>query len=620
LGLPASTINWGQWGQTGVAINLEISWVKPFSTIQAISAMEVALRGQNVQVAIGEADIAFCRKHLHCNKKYLEDFKETNGTTNKMFASEADGEAFWREYDAKDGADAKIILVRRYLGSIIKGILRLEEEEDLDPNVNFQDLGMDSLMLIEMKNNVQAILGSRAKMSIGTLKDCKTTNQASARLVELISGEAGIPPPTRDELQILIREDSHLRDDIFPPENGIREVCKASEIKTVLVTGATGNFGPYILREIAKISHIEKIYCLIRPTASSSPTERLQNVLKDKKLDTDLPIGKLVCVRGNVIEDKLGMDAPTYERLSTEVDAVYNLAVRADIQQYYRKARASDRDSRTVNVCGTIRILEFVCSKKLKYIFHASTMAAGIRVDDEDKVAEDWPNIRDFDQAPNMAYPISKFICDLLLAQAVERGIPCKVFRFPYMGVDSQTGEGIDVLSSHLMLRMLAYLYIGAMPAAAVPFTILPIDICASIGTSLAFDDNAEVGIYNVANPYANDEQELEDFAGEEFGHPVEIMDPDDFLERLNKMDNTDIIAMAKYTALTRNDDSREQLENHMPPAGEVWLRKKDIFWSKKLQALLPDYPHFCKSSLELLKRDLRFAKETGVFDKVGLK
>jgi thioester reductase-like protein/acyl carrier protein len=547
----------------------------------------------------------------------LEDLKETN-ETKKSTATEADGEAFWRDYDATNGADGKISLVRKYLDTIIRGILRLDDE-DLDPNANFQDLGMDSLMLIEMKNNVQAVLGARSKISIGTLKDCKTINQTSARLVELISGEDGLQPPTREELQILIREDSQLRDDIVPPETGIKEVCKTSKIKTVLITGTTGNFGPYILREIANRPHIEKIYCLIRQTADSSPTERLQNVLKDKTFFSVFQTGKLVCVRGNVTEDKLGMDASTYERLATEVDAVYNLAVRADIQQYYRKARASDRDSRTVNVFGTIRILEFACAKKLKYVFHASTMAAGIRVDGEDNVAEDWPNIRDFDHAPNMAYPIFKFICDLLLAQAVERGIPCKVFRFPYMGVDSQTGGGIDVLGSHLMLRMLAYLYIGAMPAVAVPFTILPIDICASIGTRLAFDDNAEIGIYNVSNPYANDEQELEDFAGEDFGHPVEIMEPDDFLERLDKMDNSDIIAMAKYTA-SRNDDSREQFENHMPAIGAVWLRKKDIYWSKKLQALLHDYPHYCKSSLELLKGDLKFAKETGVFDKVGLK
>jgi acyl transferase domain-containing protein/NADPH:quinone reductase-like Zn-dependent oxidoreductase/thioester reductase-like protein/NADP-dependent 3-hydroxy acid dehydrogenase YdfG/SAM-dependent methyltransferase/acyl carrier protein len=619
MGLPASTINWGQWGQTGVAINVDVSWVKPFSTIQAISALEVTLRGQNVQVAVGEADIAYVRKQLHCSKRYLEDLKENNDS-KKIFGSEADGEAFWREYDATKGTNGKIDLVRKYLGTIIRTILRLDEEETIDPNTNFQDLGMDSLMLIEMKNNLQAILGSRAKISIGTLKDCKTINQASARLVELISGEDTLHPPTR-ELQMLIREDSQLSADIVPPENGIRGTCKASEIKTVLVTGVTGNFGPYLLREIAKRQHIQKIYCLIRQTVSSSPTERLQNVLKDKKLDTDLPMGKLVCVRGNVTEDKLGMDASIYERLATEVDAVYNLAVRADIQQYYRKARASDRDSRTVNVYGTIRILEFACAKKLKYVFHASTMGAGIRVDDEDQVAEDWPDIREFDHAPNMAYPISKFICDLLMAQAVGRGIPCKVFRFPYMGVDSHTGGGIDVLGSHLILRMLAYLYIGAMPAVALPFTILPIDICASIGTNLAFDDNAEIGIYNVANPYANDEQELEDFAGEDFGHPVEIMDPDNFMDRVEKMDNAeDIIAMAKYTARRRKDDTREHLENHVPAVGVVWLRKKDIFWSKKLRALIPDYPNFCKSSLELLKTDLRFAKETGVFNKVGLK
>lgn len=48
-------------------------------------------------------------------------------------------------------------------------------------SLNITDLGMDSLMMIEMKNVVQSTLGKRATITVSSVKDCHTVNQLAAR-------------------------------------------------------------------------------------------------------------------------------------------------------------------------------------------------------------------------------------------------------------------------------------------------------------------------------------------------------------------------------------------------------------------------------------------------------
>jgi tRNA G10 N-methylase Trm11 len=78
------TINWGQWGQVGVAANLDVIGIKPFSTIQATSALELCFRNQQLQACICEADYGLWRQTFSSSKMYLD---------SKM---NIDGEAFWK--------------------------------------------------------------------------------------------------------------------------------------------------------------------------------------------------------------------------------------------------------------------------------------------------------------------------------------------------------------------------------------------------------------------------------------------------------------------------------------------------------------------------------------------
>lgn len=64
---------------------------------------------------------------------------------------------------------------------MIRQILKLGKDDPMSDDENFQDLGMDSLMMIEMKNVVQSTIGKRATITVNSVKDCHTVTQLATR-------------------------------------------------------------------------------------------------------------------------------------------------------------------------------------------------------------------------------------------------------------------------------------------------------------------------------------------------------------------------------------------------------------------------------------------------------
>jgi thioester reductase-like protein len=612
IGLNASTVNWGQWGQVGVAANIEIVGLKPFSPLQGISALERALKSQKSQICVCDADFSIIRQVFNGNRKYMEDLKlkQTDLTKEIMI----DNEQFWNDFDGATDEEGRLEVVKRFVRSMIRQILKFSKDDPMSDDENFQDMGMDSLMMIEMKNVVQSTLGKRATITVNSVKDCHTVNELSTKLVSLLSGENDVPPPTREELVQLIREDSELPVHITPSTPH----CLPSHIKTVLLTGVTGNLGPYFLRDIANRPHIDKVICLIRAEKTSSPEERLSTALDGKSMSGEIPMDKIICVNGSVTKSKLGMSSEQYDDLSQTVDAVVHLAVKSSFVDQYKRIEKGDTDIRTVNVKGTLNVLEFVCSMKTKVMFHASSIVSNANLDEELTLDESWPKPDDFDEMPNSAYPISKFVCDRLMAQAVDRGVPVKVFRFPAVGGDSRSGANVAYDNNQLMLRLMSYLHLGFMPAIPIPFFILPVDVCSDLSLRVFFDDSTEYDLYNVYNPYAHNETELV-LIGEDLGFRLDILEPEEFQAKLATVEDSILVHFLKEAS--DNKDAHNRFLKDSPSVIKAWTRNPEkAFVSRKLSRIIPEYPRKIENTLAVIKRDLAYARSSGIFDKFGLK
>jgi thioester reductase-like protein len=273
-----------------------------------------------------------------------------------------------------------------------------------------------------------------------------------------------------------------------------------------------------------------------------------------------------------------------------------------------------------VNVTGTLNVLEFICSVKTKILFHASTIVANGSVDEEKRLSESWPSPDEFDEMPNLAYPISKFVCDRLMAKAVERGLPVKVFRFPVVGGDSTSGANVNYDNNQLMLRLMGYMSFKSMPCLPIPFFILPVDVCSDVSLTIFFNDLTPYEIYNIYNPNTCNEIDFVTVA-EELGYSVEIEDSDKFKEKLSYL-----ISNSKLTHSLKIWSDDDDVENRLlNPGGSTavvvaWTSNpRDAFFSPKLSKFISNYPEHFEHALSIIRRDLNYAKETGLFKSLGI-
>ena len=158
LNLPALSINWGAWADSGMAVDrgLNIKGMNLIEPDTGIEALEQLLTSKAKQVGVISADWQeLSQKFVHLQSPYFSQLvTQTESQTNKQIFQEllATTEAQRSEY------------LTQYLQQAIAEILQIEPSE-LALNESLLDLGMDSLMVMEainqLKTDLQLILYPR---------------------------------------------------------------------------------------------------------------------------------------------------------------------------------------------------------------------------------------------------------------------------------------------------------------------------------------------------------------------------------------------------------------------------------------------------------------------------
>lgn len=617
LGLPATVVNWGNWGEVGVATELDFPGVRPISTAQGMNALEFALKTHSIQTCVLNVEsFGHLSKLIPRLKSYVNDKRLLGEIKTETLMSSDD---LWNEVDSAPDDESKKGVFKKYVKIMVRNMLKMDSDEPIDDLTEFQTLGVDSLMMLEMKNCIQSVLGSRLTISAQDLKDCTNAESLASRLLDMIQGkEEQGEEMSLEEMQALIREDSRLPEHIKVDADLI-PAKSLGEIETILVTGVTGVLGPYLLERLSKRNNVKTIYCLVRKIGKMTPAERLDAYLKSQELDIDL--SKVKCIEGDVAEEKFGLTEDHYLKLASEVDAIFHCAARVNhVSKYWKAPRKNKSSVRTVNVFGTLETLQFATEQKLKHVFYCSTLLMVASVDENKRLLDTWEDIAAFDQfnIANLGYVISKHISEQLVHQAVERGLPCKSFRFPLIAGDSRNGR-IDVKSSHVGLRLMTYLQLGCMPDTPHPLLILPVDTCADLSLSLFFNEAAPFDVYNILNPNPSLEQEFVQIASE-LGFQVDIVTFSEFIGLLREQgENT---PLGPFKKLYDEDGAKmaEHYSSSFLPSIKCWFNREsgdDFFVSEKVLKFLPGWEKMMESGTDIIRRDLLYLKSTGVLDKL---
>ncbi|MBE9002315.1 type I polyketide synthase [Nostoc sp. LEGE 12447] len=186
LGLPAVSINWGPWRDAGMVDALssreQARWAEQgISTIglePGLQILEDILTQDVAQVGVLPVDWSKFLGQLPQNLEFpfLEVF------ASQVEPTQTAKSEFLEQLEAAPAKEKRSLLLT-HVRSLIAKVLNLKSPEEIDIYQGFTDLGMDSLMAVELKNRLQTSLEYSIPASL--VFDYPTV----AALVDYLAGE-----------------------------------------------------------------------------------------------------------------------------------------------------------------------------------------------------------------------------------------------------------------------------------------------------------------------------------------------------------------------------------------------------------------------------------------------
>jgi len=300
------------------------------------------------------------------------------------------------------------------------------------------DLGGQSLQTIQLATRLTAALGR--EVTVATVFQHPTVNGLAAAI-----DETAAPAGARSD------EDAVLPADIRPGPGPARTAAGA---RTVLLTGATGFVGRYVLRELLTTTDV-RVVCPVRAADTPAATSRLHSVLAAGLHD------RVHAVPADLGRPLFGLDPARFAALAAEVDAVYHLAAQVSLALGYDSARA-------VNVVGTREVLRLATTGRPCAVHHVSTIAV---------------------TAPGPGYVHTKRVAEQLVTEAGRRGLPVAIYR---LGRVAGPSDGTAINPDDLIWRVLrAGVDLSVLPDLRIAEPWTPVDWVARTLVSSARDAGA---------------------------------------------------------------------------------------------------------------------------------
>ena len=212
LGLVGTAIQWGPWGEVGMAKKRSHDQGLKQALInneQGHALIKILINGQLNHATIVSPEflafmLDFVPKPLPAFHKYLaDDLTVVENTTNKYLSP-------WLSNYLAIRDDQRLAACKDMLCAICKEILELSETENLDEDDGFFEIGFDSLMITELASELKATLAPTLKVTVNIGFDYPSINKLSKYIEteldhHLIKKQAptSSPNPADDSIAII---------------------------------------------------------------------------------------------------------------------------------------------------------------------------------------------------------------------------------------------------------------------------------------------------------------------------------------------------------------------------------------------------------------------------------
>ena len=469
----------------------------------------------------------------------------------QLYTELADSQANELSELRRGGADAPVLETVSRAAAAMLGTAAT----DLSPDAHFTDLGGDSLSALTFGNLLREIFD--VDVPVGVIVSPANDLQAIADYIE---GERkGTKRPTFAAVHGRDATEVHARDltlDKFidaPTLAAAPSLPKpTTEVRTVLLTGATGFLGRYLALEwLERMDLVDgKVIALVRAKSDAEARARLDNTFDsgDPKLPAHyrrLAADHLEVIAGDKGEANLGLDQQTWQRLADTVDLIVDPAALVNHVLPYSELFGP-------NALGTAELLRIALTTRQKPYTYVSTIGVGDQIAPakfvEDGDIREISPTRQINDSYANGYGNSKWAGEVLLREANDLcGLPVAVFRCDMILADT-TYAGQLNLPDMFTRMMLSLVATGIAPGSFYELDAegdrqrshydgLPVEFIAAgisiLGTRVL---DSEVGYqtYHVMNPY-DDGVGLDEYVDwlVDAGYPIQrIADYGEWLRR----------------------------------------------------------------------------------------
>ena len=319
-----------------------------------------------------------------------------------------------------------------------------------------------------------------------------------------------LPPHCRQDVETLHRFVRSVLSDGTPAE-----AVSPAEFREVLLTGATGFLGRYVLRDLLRHNDGLVVHCVVRADDSGHGLHRLRRALEEAGIRDDEFAPRIRIVPGDVTAVRFGLSDAEFESLCRKIDAVFHLAAEVNLASSYLTIRKA-------NVFSTRNVVELCLRTRYKHLFYASTMGVfpqafcgySTEFGDcyiDDQMQPDLASMKRMFPIGWLGYPWSKLVSEQALLFAHAAGLPLAIFRFPRTGIASAGHTNADDTTVCILAGIVD---VEMMPKG---FTIQgsneAVDALSRICTAISMNPQRRYTIYHCCDPQPDYQDiELADF------------------------------------------------------------------------------------------------------------
>jgi acyl carrier protein len=224
-------------------------------------------------------------------------------------------------------------LVEQQLAALWSKLLGIEQVSTQD---NFFESGGNSLLAAQFIAAIRETF--QVKLPVRCMFE-QPTIAGLAQLIETIDRD-GLVSITQT---LTLKTEAILPPEISPSEAQALEMGQVSHPKHILLTGATGFLGAFLLKELLQQTEAH-IYCLVRAANRSEGLSRLQTTLEKYQLwHPAFNHSRIIPILGDLAQPLLGLAPQEFARLAAQIDTIYHNGADVNFFKSYQPAQSSER-------------------------------------------------------------------------------------------------------------------------------------------------------------------------------------------------------------------------------------------------------------------------------------